>query len=154
LRTKQTVREGQKGRPNNTLVADLQQSCLQQATGRGTKSVYKYWNSSWPSPSCSQKPAPLAPPSQSPSTSDLPRRSGGGGATGRTRSGLVFSPPSLCAYTTSVQSHRGRCRRRRRHCTSAAQVSCRPGDLSSSSISSLGGSLGVRGPRSGRILGV
>jgi len=63
-------------------------------------------------------------------------------------------PPSLRAYPTSVQSSRGQCRRRRRHCTSAALVSCRPGDLSSSSVSSLGGSLGVRGPRSVRILGV
>jgi hypothetical protein len=47
------------------------------------------------------KPAPFAPRSQFPPISKLPRRRCGGGASGRTRSGLVSlppPPPSLRAY--------------------------------------------------------
>ena len=95
--------EWQKGRPSpiTRLVAAA-------AAARKAKllspaaNLYKYWWNSWPSPSSVfTKPAPFAPPSHSPSTSDLPTRSRGGGATG---SGLVFSfSPHLSFARTPLQ---------------------------------------------------
>jgi len=134
------------------LVAGLQQqgkqSCLEQAIERGRKSiqVVELVAVAVVFTKAGAFCSPVSVPVHLRAPKAKPRRQGEREDKKRTR-----LPPvtSRVPHFSSVLP-----RRRRRHCTSAAQVSCRPGDLSSSSISSLGGSLGVRGPRSVRILGV